>query len=237
MNIKNNLIVFFVIVFSAFNLEGMSFEDFKKGIIEKSTGKSKSGTEIYGFITPKLKGGIDAQIERLADHMRDEGHFGINRAPIDRDAERSRAKRWGTFFVQPNHTLFENREERIGIVRVIWDSKKLEYAGDVPGAPTIVYLDGEVPGVLGVAFGNPSADRPCFVRGGDVSVYEKENRTALLLALGVKLERSTFKTDEDWEIVQAVSKAVPHLVQKITIRIKLNCSDGSCEFNTCFPRD
>lgn len=93
-------------------------------------------------------------------------------------------------------------------------------------------------GLSGVAFRNPSAARPCFVKGGDLKIYNKENLVALRIATSGRLVREDFEND-DWECAQPVSNADPHLVKKARVRLLVDVTSSKCEceFNTAFPVD
>jgi hypothetical protein len=224
MNKKNSLFIFCVVVFAAF-FGMLNAMDFKTTFINNISGKD--GHTVHVFINSKLKGSPDAQVAELCAHMDAEGHFGVRQAPMTKDAVRSMPKRWSTFFIKPDKTLY-GAGERLGCVARIWNSEKLYqipfwiiqttcevhtvpvaaqsamanqrwdlvlvYSGDVP-SPTslIVQLDGLVDGICGIAFGEASAPRPCFVRGGDNAVYNEENRMALrLVTLGRDPVREDF---------------------------------------------
>lgn len=63
--------------------------------------------------------------------MREEGHFGVREAKINKHALRARAKKWGTFFVKPDMNLYTVTEQNDRI----WNSKNTV---DVLGAQNIV---------------------------------------------------------------------------------------------------
>ncbi len=214
------------------NISAMSFEQFKESIV------GQNGKVVYDLVNPKLKGGEEAQIGKLAEHMAKEGHFGVRTSPLNRQAIRSTAKRWGTFFIklEEHPEFYSSPQEQIDLVKLIWEAKSLTYAGDVPGAKNIVYLEGKVPNVSGVAFSNQEAERPGFIKGGDLVTLGKENELAMRLALS-QVEPTEVEFKEDFQMAQIVWNAGPHIVDNITIRIKLDCGTGFFEFNTCFPRD
>ena len=65
------------------NISAMSFEQFKESIV------GQNGKVVYDLVNPKLKGGEEAQIGKLAEHMAKEGHFGVRTSPLNRQAIRS----------------------------------------------------------------------------------------------------------------------------------------------------
>jgi hypothetical protein len=232
----NKLVAFVCVFLLAYSSVGMdsspdAFKAFKDSII------GKEGPVVCASVAEKLRGGLDKQIEALSAHMRDEGHFGVRGSKIDGHAARQMAKRWGTFFVKPDGSLYTPPEQDI-LLHTIWDSGQLAYAGDVPSAPNIFYLDGKVGGIHGIAFSNNAATRSSFAKGGGLDNLNAENLMAIRLAvLGRAPARRDFVSDDEFEMAKMVYEAGPHFGEVTTVRIKLDLADGMCEFNTCFPRD
>ena len=224
--VKKMMFVCVVFLFP-FQVSAMDFTEFKRHIV------GKTGTEVYDYVTPLLKDGLDAQIDALREHMTARGHFG-SKTSITR---KNTTMTWNTFFVKPDRTLYSTEAAQKELIRLIWNSRILVYKKDVAGAQSSVCLDGVIDGVAGVTFRNKNAERICVtVDHADVDMYNRENLIAIRLAA---LEHAPTAVDfpdaAELAIAQRVHLAIPQFVHNSTIRITLNLADGSVKFNTSYP--
>lgn len=226
MFIKKMMFVCIIFLFS-FQVCAMDFAEFKTHIV------GKTGAVVHNYITPLLKDGLDAQIDALRRHMAAHGHF-VSKTSITGG---NTTMAWNTFFVKQDCTLYSTEDAQRELIRLIWDSRRLVYTKDVPGALSSVCLDGVVAGVTGVAFGNKDAERICVTVGHrDVEMYNRENLIAIrLAALGHAPTVEDFPDADELAIAQRVHLAIPQFVPNSTIRITLNLADGRVKFNTSYP--